>query len=142
MSDISTLSPAEVGIVKLAAAQRMKDLVPEIRPETAEYIFNRLIWKQACEAGAGAPTPPAASAKVLKPKNTAPVPHETMGDVKSSGSKKLAAAIAKVLKQAEEAGEEDETTPAPKTTPAKAQKPKGIQPPPPSGTMGELADSE
>ena len=66
---LDTLTPAEIGIVKLAAAQRMKELVPNLRPETADYIFAREVMKQACEAGAGN-TPNLASksspAKIVK----------------------------------------------------------------------------
>lgn len=113
MKDIMSLTPAEVGIVKLAAAQHMKSLVPNIRPETAEYIFARRVIKEANagkkaeEADAGLPDflkdKPAKKskkpAKAAVPPAQAPVAEAPEAGDKDASAKKLAAAILTALKQ-------------------------------------------
>ena len=134
------LTPAEVGIVKLAAAMHMKKLVPNIRPETADYIFARHIQKMSAQILPGKQVPPV---KPMPPVAKAPK-QIVMGNVKPvSDVGKLATILAATIQKLADdtPGEEAVVPEVPKTTPAKANKPKGKKPAP-SETVGPQPTDE
>lgn len=145
------LTPAEVGIVKLAAAIRMKELVPNIRPATADYIFARHIQKSACAGVGNTPNlaQKASPAKTEKnPGVKAAPPAETIAAdggaiAKGASVHKLASLLAATIQKLADdtPGEEEPTPEVPETTPAKTDKPKGKKPAP-SGTIGPQPTDE
>ncbi len=86
------MSQEDFAVVKLAAAERYRER--NIRPETASYLFDRTLRKQAADCGS---TPaPKAKAKTVKAKTvkakTAAAKQPDMGKIT-----KLAAALKRTI---------------------------------------------
>lgn len=86
------MSQENFAVVKLAAAERYRER--NIRPETASYLFDRTLRKQAASCGGGSTTKPAVKVKAkAKPvAKVATVKQPDMGKIT-----KLASALKRTI---------------------------------------------